>query len=173
LKLHADEFRATGGAELAGELGAVSADHLMAVTDRGIRALKRSGTVAVLLPGTSHFLGGGRFAPARRMLEEGVPIALGTDFNPGSCTAFSLPLIMSLACTHLGMSPAQALSASTINAAYACGEGGEAGSLEPGKRADLVVWHARDVRELPYWLGANLVWKVIRGGRLEVERKSV
>jgi imidazolonepropionase len=172
LKMHAEEFRATGGAELAAELGAVSADHLMAVTDRGIRALRRSGTVAVLLPGTSFFLGGGRYAPARRIIEEGVPIALGTDFNPGSCTAFSLPLILSLACTHLGMSPAEALAAATINAAFACGEGERAGSLEPGKRADLVVWHAKDYREIPYWLGANLVGRVIRAGKLEVDRRA-
>ncbi|HLF94032.1 MAG TPA: imidazolonepropionase [Planctomycetota bacterium] len=170
LKMHAEEFRASGGAELAAELGAVSADHLMAVTDRGIRSLKRAGTVAVLLPGTSCFLGGDRYAPARRMIEEGVAVALGTDFNPGSCPAFSLPLIMSLAVTHLRMSPAEALAASTINAAYACGEGEEAGSLEPGKRADLVVWKARDFREIPYWIGANLVARVIRAGKLEVDR---
>jgi len=170
LKLHAEEFRASGGAELAAELGAVSADHLMAVTDRGIRALKHSGTVAVLLPGTSCFLGGDRYAPARRMIEEGVAVALGTDFNPGSCPAFSLPLILSLAVTHLRMSPAEALAAATINAAYACGEGAEAGSLEPGKRADLVIWKAKDYREIPYWIGANLVAQVIRAGKLEVDR---
>jgi imidazolonepropionase len=171
LKMHAEEFRASGGAELAAELGAVSADHLMAVTDRGIRALKRAGTVAVLLPGTSCFLGGERYAPARRMIEEGVPVALGSDFNPGSCTAFSLPLIMSLACTHLKMSPAEALAAATINAAYACGEGDRAGSLEPGKRADLVLWDVKDYREIPYWFGANLVRQVIRGGKPVVDRR--
>lgn len=170
LKLHAEEFRASGGAELAAELGAVSADHLMAVTDRGIRSLRKAGTVAVLLPGTSCFLGGDRYAPARRMIEEGVAVALGTDFNPGTCPASSLPLIMSLAVTHLRMSPAEALAASTINAAYACGEGEEAGSLEPGKRADLVVWKAKDLREIPYWIGANLVARVIRAGKLEVDR---
>ena len=172
LKVHAEEFRASGGAELAAELGAVSADHLMAVTDRGIRALRRSGTVAVLLPGTSAFLGGGRYAPARRMIEEGCAVALGTDFNPGTCPAFSLPLIMSLACAHLRMSPAEALAAATINAAYACGEGKEAGSLEAGKRADLVLWHARDYREIAYWFGANLVRQVVRAGRPEAERRA-
>jgi len=165
LKVHAEEFHASGGAELAAELGALSADHLMAVTDRGIRALKRSGTVAVLLPGTSCFLGGDRYAPARRMIEEGVAVALGTDFNPGTCPAFSLPFIMSLAVSRLKMSSAEALVASTINAAYACGEGAEAGSLEPGKRADLVVWRAKDPRELPYWIGANLAGTVIRAGQ--------
>lgn len=165
VKLHAEEFRTTGGAELAAELGAVSADHLMAVSDRGIRALKRSGTVAVLLPGTSLFLGAERMAPARKMIEEGVPVALGTDFNPGSCTATSLPLIMTLACTHLKMSPAEAWTAVTANAAYACGAGEEAGTLEPGKRADFVVWAAKDYREVPYYLGANLAWKVVKGGK--------
>jgi imidazolonepropionase len=168
LKLHAEEFRASGGAELAAELGAVSADHLMAVTDRGIRELKRAGTIAVLLPGTSCFLGGGRYAPARRMVEEGVAVALGTDFNPGSCTALSLPLVMTLAVTQLRLSPAEALTAATLNAAWAIGEGDAAGTLEPGRRADLVVWDARDYREISYWFGANLARVVIRGGRVEV-----
>lgn len=172
LKMHAEEFHASGGAELAAELGAVSADHLMAVTDRGIRALKRAGTVAVLLPGTSLFLGGSKFAPARRMIEEGAAVALGTDFNPGSCTITSLPMILSLACVHLGLSPAEALAAATINAAYACGEGERTGSLEPGKRADFVVWQAKDVRELPYWFGANLVRLVVRAGKVVVDRKA-
>jgi imidazolonepropionase len=164
LKIHAEEFRVSGGAEVAAELGALSADHLMMVSDRGIRALRKSGTVAVLLPGTSLFLGGDRYAPARRMIEEGVAVALGTDFNPGSCTITSLPIIMSLACTRLGMSPAQAWVATTLNAAYACGEGAQAGSLEPGKRADVVVWEAKDYREVPYWFGANLARHVFRAG---------
>jgi imidazolonepropionase len=165
VKLHAEEFRASGGAELAAELGATSADHLMAVTDRGIRSLRQAGTIAVLLPGTSAFLGGGKFAPARRLIEEGVAVALGTDCNPGSCTATSLPLIMTLACTQLRMSPAEALSACTANAAHACGEGAEAGTLEAGKRADLVVWRAKDYREIPYWFGANLAATVVRRGK--------
>jgi imidazolonepropionase len=167
LKLHAEEFRTTGSAELAAELGAVSADHLMAVTDRGIRALKRAGTIAVLLPATSCFLGGARYAPARRMIEEGVAVALGTDFNPGSSTVSSMTLVMSLACTQLKLSPAEAWTAATANAAWACGEGGEAGTLEPGKRADLVVWDAKDEREVPYWMGATLASRVLRGGRLQ------
>ncbi len=172
LKLHAEEFRASGGAELAAELGAVSADHLGAVTDRGIRALKRAGTIAVLLPGTTCFLGLERYAPARRMIEEGVPVALGTDFNPGSCTALSLPLIMTLACAQMKMSPAEAWTAATVNAAYACGEGDRAGSLEPGKRADLVVWDAKDFREVPYAFGVNLVRKVVKEGALCFERPA-
>ncbi len=171
LKLHAEEFRASGGAELAADLGAVSADHLMAVTDRGIRALKRAGTIAVLLPGTSVFLGGSKYAPARRLIDEGVAVALGTDFNPGSCTAFSLPLIMTLACTQLRMSTAEAWTAVTVNAAYAVGQGAKAGTLEPGKRADLVVWDATDPREIPYSFGANLARQVVRAGKIEVDWK--
>ncbi len=172
LKVHAEEFRTSGGAELAAELGAVSADHLGAVTDRGIRALRRAGTIAVLLPGTTCFLGLERYAPARRLIEEGVAVALGTDFNPGSCTAFSLPLIMTLACTQLKMTPAEAWTAVTVNAAYACGEGESAGSLEPGKRADLVVWDAKDWREVPYAFGANLAAKVVKEGRLQGGREA-
>jgi imidazolonepropionase len=165
LKIHAEEFEASGGAELAAELGAVSADHLMAVTDRGIAALARAGTIAVLLPGTSVFLGGDRAAPARALIAAGVPVALGTDCNPGSCTATSLPLVMTLATARLKMSPAEALAACTVNAAWACGEGARAGTIEAGKRADLVVWAARDYREIPYWFGATLAARVFRAGR--------
>jgi imidazolonepropionase len=165
-KLHAEEFKASGGAELAAELGAASCDHLMAVTDRGIRTLKGKGTVAVLLPATSFFLGGGRYAPARRFIEEGVPVALGTDFNPGSSMTFNMQLVMTLACTQLRMTPAEALCAATINAAHAIGEGARAGSLEPGKAADLVIWNAPNLRYLPYAFGANLATTVIKGGRV-------
>lgn len=165
LKLHADEFRPSGGAELAAELGATSADHLAAVGARGIRALARAGTVAVLLPATTCFLGAAREAPARRLIAEGVPVALGTDFNPGTSTVLGLPLVMTLAVARLRMSPAEAWCAVTVNAAWACGEGKRVGTLEPGKRADLVIWEARDPREVPYWFGANLARTVVRGGR--------
>ena len=138
----------------------------MAVTERGIAALAKAGTIAVLLPGTSAFLGGGRVAPARALIAAGVPVALGTDCNPGSCTATSLPLVMTLAVAGLRMSPAEALAACTVNAAWAAGEGASAGTIEPGKRADLAVWKAEDYREIPYWFGANLVSRVIRAGKL-------
>lgn len=166
LKIHADEFRPSGGAELAAELGAVSADHLVAVGARGIRALARAGTVAVLLPATACFLGSAREAPARRLIEEGVPVALGTDFNPGTSTVLGLPLVMTLAVARLRMSPAEAWCAVTVNAAWACGEGERGGTLEPGRRADLVIWEARDPREVPYWFGANLVRTVVQAGRV-------
>lgn len=168
-KVHAEEFKACGGAELAVEMGAASADHLVAVTDRGIRMLKGSGVVAVLLPGTAFFLGTGRYAPARQMMEEGVCVALGSDFNPGSSMTFNLPLILSIACTQMKMLPAEALCATTINAAYAIGLGGEIGSIEPGKQADLVIWDAPDHRHIPYVVGVNLVWTVLKGGRRVVE----
>ncbi|MBI2931695.1 MAG: imidazolonepropionase [Planctomycetes bacterium] len=165
-KLHAEEFKASGGAELAAEIGAVSCDHLMAVTDRGIRALKAKGVIAVLLPATSFFLASSRFAPARRFIEEGVPVALGTDYNPGSSPTFNMQLVMTLACTQLRMTPAEALCAATLNAAYAVGEGDAAGSIEPGKRADLIVWDAPDVNYLPYAFGANLARTVIKAGKV-------
>jgi len=165
-KVHAEEFQATGGAELAAEVGATSADHLMAIGDDGIRALRGSGTVAVLLPGTSFFLGGGRYAPARKLIEAGVPVALGTDFNPGSSMTYSMPLILSIACTQMRMTPAEALCAATINAAYACGLGSEVGSIEVGKRGDLILWEVSNHRMIPYHVGANLVKTVIKNGRI-------
>lgn len=165
-KMHAEEFQESGGAELAAELGAVSADHLMAISEYGIRALRGSGTVAVLLPGTSFFLGGGRYAPARKLIESEVPVALGSDFNPGSSMTFNLPLVMSIACTQMRLTPAESLCAATINAAYACGVGAEVGSIEPGKKADLVVWDATDHRMIPYHYGVNLVRTVIQRGRV-------
>jgi imidazolonepropionase len=164
-KIHAEEFKAIGGAELAAEVGAVSADHLMMINDRGLRALKRGPTVAVLLPGTTYFLGSGTYAPARRFVEEGVPVALGTDFNPGSCMTFNLQTILSMACTQMKLTPAEALVAVTINAAHACGVGAFVGSLEPGKRADLVVWNAPNVQYLAYQFGANQAETVIKSGR--------
>jgi imidazolonepropionase len=165
-KLHAEEFKASGGAELAAELNAASCDHLMAVTERGIRLLRGRGTVAVLLPATSFFLGGGRYAPARRFIEEGVPLALGTDCNPGSSPTFNMQLVLTLACTQLRLTPAEAFCAATINAAHAIGEGAVAGSIEPGKRADLVVWEAPNLKYVPYAFGANLAATVIKAGRV-------
>ena len=164
-KLHAEEFKAIGGAELAAEIGAASADHLMMVNDRGIRALKRGPTVAVLLPGTTYFLGSGTYAPARKFVEEGVPVALGSDFNPGSCMNFNLQMVLSLACTQMKLTPAEALVAVTINAAHACGVGDFVGSLEPGKRADLVVWSAPNVKFLAYQFGVNQAETVVKSGK--------
>jgi imidazolonepropionase len=165
-KLHADELTPLGGAELAADLKATSADHLLFVTDHGIDAMARARVVAVLLPGTAYFLSLGRYAPARRLIERGVPVALATDCNPGSCMTESLPLVLNMACTQMRLSPAEAISAATFNAAWAVGEAGRVGSLEPGKQADFVILDAPNHLHLCYHFGVNLVQAVFKHGRL-------
>ena len=155
LKLHADELKSGGGAELAAELGATSADHLAAISDAGIAALARSGTVAALLPGTMLFLGKTAHAPARRLIESGVPVALATDFNPGTSPTTNFPLILTLGVSQLRMSVAEVLIAGTVNGAAALDLAQHTGQLAPGYSADLALWDVRDVRELPYWYGAG------------------
>mgnify|MGYP000896858526 CR=1 FL=1 len=163
-KIHADELAPTGGAQLAAELGAVSADHLLCTDALGIEALANSNTVAVLLPGTSFNLMTGRYAPAREMLAAGVAIALSTDYNPGSCPTENLQLIMTLGCLKLGLTPAQVLAAVTINAAHALGLGSAIGSLEAGKQADLVIFDADNEAYIPYHFGINHSWMVVKSG---------
>jgi len=170
LKLHADELKSTGGAELAVELAAVSADHLGYVSERGIKMLAASDTVAVLLPGTSFALGLEVTAPARKMIDAGVVVALSTDCNPGSSMTESLAMIMTLAALKLRMTTAESLAAVTVNAACAIGMGGKLGQLEAGFPADLTVWDAHDYRELPYHYGVNLVEKVIKKGKVVIDR---
>ena len=153
LKLHADELRSSGGAELAAELGATSADHLGAITDDGIAALAGSATVATLLPGTLLFLGKERQAPARALLERGAAVALATDFNPGTSPTPNFPLILTLAVSQLRMSAAEAVLAATVNGAAALGMAAETGQIAPGFRADLALFEIEDIRELPYWYG--------------------
>jgi imidazolonepropionase len=167
-KLHADELQWTGGAELAVELHAVSADHLMFVSPAGIQMLAASDTVAVLLPGTSFSLGIDRSAPAREMIERGVIVALSTDCNPGSSMTESLPMICTLAAIKLRMTAAEALSAVTVNAACAIDQGERLGRLEPGLAADIVMWDMSDYRELPYHYGVNLVETVIKKGKVVI-----
>ncbi len=164
LKLHADELEGSGGAELAVEQGALSADHLANVSDAGVRALAASSTVAVLLPATMVFLGKQRQAPARRLLEAGAAVALATDFNPGTSPTVSLPLVMALGVSQLGLRHAEVLTAVTVNAAAALGLAGERGQLAPGFAADLVVAAVEDWREAAYWMGANVVSAVWTGG---------
>ncbi|MGH7547227.1 MAG: imidazolonepropionase [Gemmatimonadales bacterium] len=166
LKLHADELEGTGGAELAAELGAASADHLAGISEAGIRALAASDTVAVLLPATMVFLGKSQQAPARRLLNAGAAIALATDFNPGSSPTVSLPLVMALGISQLGLRHAEALNAVTVNAAAALGLARDRGQIAPGFRADLVVCDVSDWREPGYWMGANTVTAVWTGGSL-------
>jgi imidazolonepropionase len=164
LKLHADELEGSGGAELAAELQAASADHLGAVSEAGIRALAQSETVAVLLPATHVFLGRHRPAPARRLVEQGAAVALATDFNPGSSPTVSAPLVAALGVSQLGLRHAEALTAITVNAAAALGLARERGQIAPGFAADLVVCDVSDWREIAYWLGSNLVSAVWTAG---------
>jgi imidazolonepropionase len=153
LKLHADELEPHGGAELAAELGAVSADHLAAISDRGIKALASSGTVATLLPGTMLFLGRDRQAPARALIDGGAAVSLATDFNPGTSPTVNFPLILTLGVSQLRMKVAEVFIAATVNGAAALGLADHVGQLAPGFSADLAVWDASDIREIPYWYG--------------------
>ncbi|MHB1072253.1 MAG: imidazolonepropionase [Gemmatimonadaceae bacterium] len=153
LKLHADELNPSGGAELAAELGATSADHLGAISDAGIAALAAASTVATLLPGTMLFLGKGSQAPARRLVDAGVPVALATDFNPGTSPTTNFALILTLAVSQLRLQVGEAVVAATVNGAAALGLAARVGQLARGFSADLALWDAEDVRELPYWYG--------------------
>ncbi len=164
LKMHADEIVSIGGAELAAKLQIVSADHLMAISEKGILDMAEAATIAVLLPGTSFYLGKS-YAPARRMIEAGVPIALASDFNPGSCPSANFQFIMNLGYLYLRMYPQEVLTACTLNAAYAVDEAAEVGSIEVGKKADLVVWDARNLAYLMYRFGKNHVQYVWKDGR--------
>jgi imidazolonepropionase len=171
-KIHADQLSAAGGAQLAARLGAVSADHLDFVDDDGLRLLAERQVVAVLLPGASLVLRHKEHAPARRLIAAGVPVALATDCNPGSCPIESMPIIVSLACALLGMTPGEAIVAATRNAACAVGLGDEVGSLEVGKRADLIVIDAPAPHYLPYRFGADLVRQVIVDGVVVVDKET-
>jgi len=165
-KIHSDEFEVLGGTEMAVSVGAVSAEHLTALTDSGLEALASSATTAVLLPGTTLFLGKDDYAPARALLDRGAQVALATDFNPGSSTFLSLPLITTIACSQMGMHPAEALQGVTINAAKAVGLEKEVGRLEVGYAADLVIWDADDYRMIPYAAGHPLVLFVVIEGEI-------
>jgi imidazolonepropionase len=164
LKLHADQLTPLGGAKLAAELGAISADHLEFIDDEGIRMMKQAGVIGVLLPGACYGLGIKEYPPARRMIDEGLPVALATDFNPGSSMTESVPIILSLACLMMWMTPAEAITASTINSACTVDKASEVGSIEAGKKADLVIWDVQNYKEIPYHYGVNLVDQVIKKG---------
>jgi imidazolonepropionase len=164
LKVHSDEFANLGCTAMAAELGAVSADHLVASSTGDMAALARAGTVAVLLPGTTFGLGSRSYADARGFVAHGVPVALGTDFNPGTCPCPSMPFILALAARHLRLTPAECLVAATANAAVAVGREREAGRLAEGRPADLVVLDTADYRELVYAFGDDVVAGVMIGG---------
>jgi len=169
LKVHADELGPSGGSLLAAELRATSADHLEHISDEGIRALVQAGVVATVLPGVSFFLRHS-YAPARRLIGAGAVVALATDFNPGTCMSFSMPLMMTIACTQMGMTPEEAITAGTLNGAAALAVADRTGSIETGKEGDLVLYDIPDYRYLPYHFGQNHVAHVIKHGvLLEIE----
>ena len=172
LRLHADQLSLSGGAKLAAELNAATADHLEHTDATGIQALKTAKVQPVLLPGSVYALGSHDFPAAREMIEAGLAVVLATDFNPGSSPTPSMTMILSLACTQMKMTPAEAITAATINAAYSLGRGDEIGSLEKGKRADFVIHEASDYRELAYFFGIEHPWCVCASGKLAWQRSS-
>lgn len=167
-RLHADELDDTGSAELAARIGAVSADHLTKINPRGMARMVETGVFAVLLPGTSFGLPSLHFAPAREMIEAGMRVALASDFNPGSSTSESLPIMIAIACSHIRMSPAEAIAAAIYNPAFVVGREHEVGSLQTGKRADFIVLNCEDYREIPNRFGINPVDRVYIGGKAYV-----
>ena len=164
-KIHADEIDPIGGSQLAGEIGAISAEHLIVCPPEGIASMAKGGTVACLLPGTSFYLGA-TFAPARDMVNAGVPVAMASDFNPGSCPCLNLQFIINLGCLKYRLTPEEVLTAVTLNAAAAIDMADQVGSVEPGKLGDLVIWDAPDLDYICYRLGSNLVKQVIKRGKL-------
>jgi imidazolonepropionase len=153
LRGHVDQLTNSGGAKLMAEMGATTADHLEQTDEQGIAALKKANVQPVLLPGSVYALGSSRYPRAREMIEAGLAIVLATDFNPGSSPTPSMPMVLSLACTQMKMSPAEAITASTVNAAYSVNRGDRIGSLEPGKVGNFVIFDCEDYRELAYWFG--------------------
>ena len=172
LRVHADQLSLSGGAELAAEVGAATADHLEHTDLAGIIALKSANVQPVLLPGSVYALGSSRYPPAREMIDAGLAIVLATDFNPGSSPTPSIPMVLSIAATHMKLTPAEGITAATINAAYSLGRGNEIGSLEVGKIADFVIHDCEDYREIPYFFGIEHPWRVYAGGQPAFEREG-
>jgi len=165
-RMHAEQLSRSGATRLAILLRAASCDHLENVNKGDIRALGKSETVATVLPGCDFHLGLKKYAPARALIDAGAIVALATDYNPGTSPTVSMPMILSLACTQLRMTPAEAITAATINAAYALGREKRIGSLEVGKQADLAVFEVADYREIPYYFGVNHCWMTVKRGRV-------
>ena len=165
-KLHADELFYTGGAELAARVKAISADHLVQISEEGIAAMKETGVVAVLLPGTTFYLGKSKYAPARQMLDAGLDVALATDFNPGSSMTHNMQLMLTIAALYMKMSPAETITAATLTSAKAIAREDEVGSLEVGKMADVILVDIPRYQYLPYHYGVNHVKIVIRHGKV-------
>lgn len=169
IKVHADEIEPMGGAQLAGKLNATSAEHLVAASDEGIEAMKKGGVIPVLLPGTSFYLRLGKFARAKKMIEMGLPVALATDYNPGTCPTESLQGIMVFASMGMGMTPQEVINGMTINSAHAVNRGDVVGSLEKGKKADILIMDAPNENYLIYHFGVNHVLDVIKDGKYVVK----
>jgi imidazolonepropionase len=165
-RMHAEQLSDSGGAMLGIALGAASCDHLEYLKPSDIRALGKSNTVATLLPGCDFHLGLERYAPARELINAGAIVALATDFNPGTSPTLSMPMILSLACSQLRMTPAEAIAAATINAAYSLRRADRIGSIEAGKQADLAVFEVADYREIPYYFGVNTCWMTMKRGEI-------
>jgi imidazolonepropionase len=170
LRIHADQLSLSGGARLAAELSTTTADHLEHTDAAGISALKSANVQPVLLPGSAYALGSARYPAAREMIEAGLAVVLATDFNPGSSPTPSMLMVLSLASTHMKMTPAEAISAATINAAYSLNRGDRIGSLEEGKTADFVIHDVADYRELAYFFGIEHPWKIYAAGQLVINR---
>lgn len=167
-KIHADEMETYGGAELAAEIGSISADHLLKASEEGLKKMAEKGVIGVLLPGTAFFLIE-KYANGRKMIELGVPIALATDCNPGSSPTVSMPFIMNLGCLQMGMTPEEVITAATINAAHAIGRGHEIGSIEVCKKADLLILNVSNYMQLQYYYGINHIDTVIKNGNIVVK----
>jgi imidazolonepropionase len=170
LRMHADQLSLSGGAKLAAELNCATADHLEHTDPAGIAALKIAKVQPVLLPGSVYALGSHQYPAARQMIDAGLGVVLATDFNPGSSPVPSMPMLLSIACTQMKMTPAEAITAATVNAAYSLGRGDEIGSLEKGKRADFVIHDCEDYRELAYFFGIEHPWRVYVSGKLVFQR---
>ncbi len=172
LRLHAEQLARTGATQLGVQLHAASCDHLEKINRADARALAKSDTVATLLPGCCFHLGLHNYAPARALIEAGAVVALATDYNPGTSPTLSMPMILSLACNEMRMTPAEAITAATINAAYSLGRHARIGSIEVGKFADLAVFDLADYREIPYYFGVNQCWMTIKRGKVIYSRES-
>jgi imidazolonepropionase len=165
-RMHAEQLTRTGGTQLAVKLGAASCDHLEKINRADIHALAKSNIVATLLPGCDFHLGLQRYAPARDLIDAGAVVGLATDFNPGTSPTVSIPMILSLACAQMRMTPAEAITAATINPAYSLGRGKHIGSLEIGKLADMAVFEVDDYREIPYYFGMNSCHTTFKRGKV-------
>jgi imidazolonepropionase len=166
IKIHADEFQSSGGAALAVEMNATSADHLGAIMDEDVNRIASSQVVATLLPATLFMLGEQRYAPARSLIDSGAAVALATDFNPGTSPTLNMQFVLSLACTQMKMTPAEAIVAATLNGACAVRRADRVGSIQPGKQADLSVYDVADYREIPYFAAVNFCAATFKRGEL-------